>query len=113
VDNRYDLHGTIRHVHPDVTLAKLKKKLSQFGITRVADVTGLDHVKIPVMVAIRPNAKHLATSQGKGLTRDLASISAIMESIELFHAELTLPSYIRGSYNELKSKNYNVLNPSK
>jgi len=61
--------------------------LSAMGITRVSDVTGLDDIGIPVFQAVRPNSRTLSVSQGKGLTRQLALISAVMESIEHWHAE--------------------------
>lgn len=61
--------------------------LSSFGITRVADVTGLDHLGIPVWASYRPAARTLSTSQGKGLRSDLARLGAIMEAAELWHAE--------------------------
>jgi len=60
------------------------------GITRVADITLLDTIGIPTFQAIRPASKTLAVSQGKGLTYELAKLSAIMESIELWHAEQPL-----------------------
>ena len=42
-------------------------------------------------MVVRPLARSLTVSQGKGLTDDLAKISGLMESIEIFHAEhLTL-----------------------
>ncbi|HKW84248.1 MAG TPA: YcaO-like family protein, partial [Burkholderiaceae bacterium] len=41
----------------------------------------------PVWSACRPNARSLAVSQGKGLDDIAAQVSAIMESIEGFHAE--------------------------
>lgn len=69
------------------TLARLRPLLPRFGITRVADVTGLDRIGIPVWCAIRPNSWSLAVSQGKGLTPEQAQISAIMEAVELWHAE--------------------------
>jgi len=84
--------GTDRQVGPTETLARVRPLMPAMGITRVAMVTGLDCVGIPVAVAIRPNARSLATSQGKGLTADLARASALMEAAELFHAEhATLP----------------------
>ena len=62
------------------------------GITRIADVTGLDRVGIPVALATRPNARSISVSQGKGLTLTAAKVSAAMESIETWHAEnITLP----------------------
>jgi len=68
-------------------------RAAEFGITRLANVTGLDHVGIPVWSAIRPNARTLALSQGKGITDAAAQASAIMEAIEVATAErLDLPS---------------------
>lgn len=58
-----------------------------FGITRVADITGLDDLGLPTCVAIRPASRALSVSQGKGLTAVQARISAVMESIETWHAE--------------------------
>ena len=57
------------------------------GITRVADITWLDEIGIPVYQAIRPNAHTLSVSQGKGATPMLARVSAAMEAVELWHAE--------------------------
>lgn len=71
------------------------------GITRVADVTGLDHIGIPVVMVCRPNARSLAVSQGKGLDLDAAKASGLMESIELWHAERILHPLKLGSQREL------------
>ncbi|RKT54190.1 YcaO-like family protein [Saccharothrix australiensis] len=78
---------------PAGTLARLDPVLGRCGITRVADVTGLDRIGIPVWCAIRPNSWSLAVSQGKGATPEQARISAIMEAVELWHAErVALPT---------------------
>jgi ribosomal protein S12 methylthiotransferase accessory factor len=45
---------------------------------------------VPVYQAIRPNSRNISVSQGKGLTRSLAKVSALMESLESFHAEAIL-----------------------
>jgi ribosomal protein S12 methylthiotransferase accessory factor len=63
-------------------------------MTRLANITGLDRIGIPVYVAIRPNSRSLATSQGKGLDHDAAKASALMEGIETWHAE-TLVNPVR------------------
>lgn len=98
----YDLGGTIRACTPEQTLNKLRPMLQDvFGITRVADVTGLDFVGIPVSVCIRPNSRILSASQGKGITTELAQISAIMESIEAWHAERITGELVYSSYHEL------------
>ena len=81
------LVGTHRAIAPAKTVAHLEPHLSRFGITRVANVTGLDRIGVPVVMVCRPNARSLAVSQGKGLTLDAAKASGIMEAIELAHAE--------------------------
>ncbi len=72
------------------------------GITRIANVTGLDCIGIPVVMVCRPNSRSLAVSQGKGLTLALAKASGLMESVETYHAEhITLPLKL-ASYEELR-----------
>ena len=79
--------GTHRACTPAETLARFRPLAPRIGLTRLANVTGLDVIGLPVWVAIRPNARGLSTSQGKGLTHDAAKASALMESIETWHAE--------------------------
>ncbi|GAB1823850.1 YcaO-like family protein [Herbidospora sp. RD11066] len=81
------LPGTDRAVGPAKTLEMAGQAAPLVGITRVADITRLDHIGIPTFQAIRPASRTLAVSQGKGVTPDLAKLSAMMESIELWHAE--------------------------
>lgn len=93
--------GTHRAISPTETLARVQSFMSEIGITRVADVTGLDRIGLPVVMVCRPNARSLAVSQGKGLTLHAAKASGVMEAIEAFHAEyLTLPLKF-GSMNDL------------
>ena len=106
----FDLGGTVRSQTAEQTLIWLKPFLKELGITRVANVTGLDCLGIPVAISIRPNSKHLTTSQGKGITWELAAASAIMESIEGYHVENPPPPVLQGSYNELHSA-YPLINP--
>lgn len=79
--------------------------LNQFkklvGITRLADLTHLDYTGLPVYTAIRPRAKSLTTSQGKGLTISAAKCSALMESIEVYFAEELVPEVINKSEVDL------------
>ncbi len=53
-------------------------------------------------MACRPNARSLAVSQGKGLDRDAARASALMEAIELYHAERIASPLKLSSWNELR-----------
>nr|WP_285691742.1 YcaO-like family protein [Actinoplanes sp. NBRC 103695] len=79
--------GTHRTRAPEETWEWIQPVVPMVGITRVADVTWLDTIGISVYQAIRPNSWSLSVSQGKGLTPLLARISAVMESIETWHAE--------------------------
>jgi ribosomal protein S12 methylthiotransferase accessory factor len=87
LDAAVDLGGTIRARSAEETLERLRPRIPEFGITRVASVTGLDVLGVPVWMAVRPLALSLSVSQGKGVTNALAYISAVMESIEMYHAE--------------------------
>jgi YcaO-like protein with predicted kinase domain len=84
--------GTHRIMPPEDTLERVRWLLPMMGITRIANVTGLDRIGIPVVVVCRPNSRSLAVSQGKGTTLAAARASGVMESIEAYHAErITLP----------------------
>jgi ribosomal protein S12 methylthiotransferase accessory factor len=80
-------HGTHRVCSPEETLARLQPLLPQMGVTRVANVTGLDRTGVPVVMVVRPNARSVAVSQGKGVTLAAAKASGVMEAAELWHAE--------------------------
>ncbi|MEW9532567.1 YcaO-like family protein [Microbispora sp. NPDC049125] len=81
------LPGTDRAHDPAATLEMAGRAARKVGITRVADITRLDTIGIPTFQAIRPTSRTLAVSQGKGITSELAKLSATMESVELWHAE--------------------------
>ncbi|MFK7881768.1 YcaO-like family protein [Roseobacter sp.] len=81
------LNGSHRVSTIDATLKRILPLKHSFGITRIANVTGLDRVSVPVAIAVRPNARSIAISQGKGATYDHAKASALMEAIEIWHAE--------------------------
>lgn len=79
--------GTHRVRTPDETLETVFPLARELGVTRLANITGLDIIGIPVAAAIRPGSRSLAVSQGKGITLAAAKVSALMESLELLHAE--------------------------
>jgi YcaO-like protein with predicted kinase domain len=77
----------------DVTVNRLRPHFSRLGIVRMAEVTGLDRIGIPVWMAVRPNSRTLAVSQGKGVTASHARASAVMEAAEIAIAEnIALPA---------------------
>ncbi|MER8104565.1 YcaO-like family protein [Kitasatospora sp. NPDC094016] len=84
--------GTHRTRHPADTWQAIKPLLGDYGITRVADVTGLDTIGIPVTMAMRPLARTLSVAQGKGVTLDAARVSGAMEAIEAWHGEHAVPA---------------------
>ncbi len=78
------------------------------GITRVTDITGLDELGIPVLTAVRPNARSLSVSQGKGVTRPDAEASAVMEALETHAAETFRPSLLLGHPDELAAAGHRI-----
>lgn len=76
-----------RSASPEQTRERVRPVLARFGITRVADVTGLDEIGLPTCVAYRPCGRTLSVSLGTGLDPVQAWVSAAMESIETWHAE--------------------------
>ncbi len=101
-------NGTQRAVPPGVTVRTLMPLKKRFGITRVANVTGLDWLGLPVVMVCRPNSRSLSVSQGKGLTLDAAKASGLMESVELYHAEHISLSMKAGSFRGMSAR-YNVV----
>ena len=63
-----------KHTHPVIppeeTLKRVEKLLPDIGVTRVAEISGLDRIGIPVYSAIRPGSQQGAISvyAGKGAT---------------------------------------------
>lgn len=96
-------YGTHRARAPEETLAAIKPHFAALGITRIADVTGLDAIGLPVCMAVRPNSRSLAVAQGKGLTLPLARASAAMETIEHYHAEHDTLATIETTYRTLSA----------
>src|SRR4051812_8700232 len=81
------LAGCHRMVAPEQTLSRITPLAQSMGITRVATITGLDVIGIPVVAVTCPNSRSIAVAQGKGLSLAAAKVSGLMEAIENFHAE--------------------------
>ena len=81
--------GTHRCRDPQETIKKVEGKLKVAGVTRIAEITHLDRIGIPVYSAIRPGAAEGAVSiyAGKGATKPQAKASAMMEAFERYSAE--------------------------
>lgn len=95
------LEGTHRARSPLETIQLIEPYLPVAGVTRIADITGLDRVGLPTTLALRPNAPTMACSSGKGVTPEQAFVSGAMEAIELHAAESVSLSQLRGTYRDL------------
>ncbi len=99
-DKRF-VEGTRRAVSPDETWRRIAPLLPVFGISRVAGLTGLDRIGIPVFTAVRPNGRSLSVFQGKGMTAQAARVSAVMEAFETWCAEAIVKPLHFASLDEM------------
>ena len=75
--------GTSRIQPVEVTLEKVRPFINEIGITRIADITDMDRLKIPNYSAVLPGSRRLYLGiRRKGPSKNHAKASAIMESIE-------------------------------
>ena len=108
-----DLGGTWRSCPADATLDRITSPevLDAIGVTRIADVDGLDRLALPTVVAHRPLGRSLSSHQGKGIDRGLATISAVMEAAECDRAERFELVDVFDSARELAAKGHAHLVP--
>lgn len=106
-------NGTHRLIPPQETLKRIQPHLQACGITRLAEITGLDvNMGVPTYSAVRPTGLVLQTANGKGLTHANAKVSALMEAIEFYHAEQPQTAVLRqASHQELQAEGLAVIHP--
>lgn len=92
-----------RLLPPGETWARIEPHLFSHGITRMARLTGLDRIGLPVWSAAIPNARSLSVAQGKGLTDEEAKVSAAMEALERVVAGSPFPGPLLASARELRA----------
>ena len=108
---KWNTMGTSRIQPVELTLEKVNSLIHEIGITRIADITNMDRLKIPNFSAVLPGTEdYIWVYSGKGPTKNHARASVIMESIERFSS---LPAnydgkILRGTFKEL-SQSYTVL----
>lgn len=95
------LFGTHRMVDPEKTFQEIAPRMREMQITRIANITGLDVIGIPVVAVMRPNSRSVAVAQGKGTTLAAAKVSGLMEAIENFHAERIRSHLVLASWEEI------------
>jgi ribosomal protein S12 methylthiotransferase accessory factor len=76
-----------RALAPEAFLRIAQVAARQCGVTRLADITGLDRVGLPVWQAVRPEGRALSVHQGKGASPLTAKMGALCEAIESHRAE--------------------------
>ena len=110
---KWTVNGTSRIKPAQETLIEVTALAKKIGVTRLADITDMDILRIPNYSAILPGTEdYIWVYSGKGPTKTHAKVSALMESIERYSS---LPSgaprnFIQGSYDQLSSTS-RVLHP--
>lgn len=82
---------------------QLRPHLRDYGITRVAHLTGFDFVGLPVYMAVKPQGLSLSSGSGKGSAPDSAWVSAVMECCEQAIWETVQHEGVLASENALSS----------
>jgi ribosomal protein S12 methylthiotransferase accessory factor YcaO len=112
---KWTVNGTSRIKPAHETLKNVMPISKKIGVTRLADITDMDVLRIPNYSAVVPGTEdYIWVYSGKGPTKRHAMASALMESIERYSS---LPSgwsgkFVRSSYSEL-SKTHKVLHPDR
>ncbi len=85
------------------TFERAKPIAQALGVTRLADITGLDRVGIPTYCAIVPRSDDaISVYTGKGLRPIDAKVGALMEAIERQVVLRTRLPFVEGSYCQLR-----------
>jgi ribosomal protein S12 methylthiotransferase accessory factor len=95
------LEGAQRACSPRETIDRMRPHFYSAGITRIADITGLDWIGIPVAQCVRPDAVMLSVDSGKGVTPEAARCSAMMEGFERHVGETAAVSSIVATAKEV------------
>ena len=81
--------GTHRQCSPEATFERISPYFIKMGITRIANITGLDHIGIPVVTVCRPNSYAISVAQGKGLDLISAKVSELLSNVLVIVFDLT------------------------
>ncbi|CAG7602215.1 YcaO-like family protein [Actinacidiphila bryophytorum] len=104
--------GVHREYTSAQTYERVRPHLRRMGVTRVAEITWLDRIGIPVYNAIAPRSNDIiSVYNGKGLSQSDARTSAVMEAVERFSAGLPIRPSVIASYAELVKAGRTVLDP--
>ena len=105
------IDGIERTVPAAETIRRVAKTAESLGVTRLADITGLDRIGIPVYSSVVPKSRDsLSVYNGKGARPVDAQAGALMEAIERQTALNVRPPHLEASFSELR-KRANALDP--
>ncbi len=97
------VNGLDRVVSTADTLSRLASVASSLGVTRLADITGLDRIGIPVYSSVVPDSPDmLSVYSGKGARPIDAKVGAMMEAIERQTAIRTRLHFVEASFTRLR-----------
>lgn len=103
--------GLDRIIPASETFLNVAGVAESLGVTRLANITGLDRVGIPVYAAVVPKSDDiLSVYNGKGRRLIDAKVGALMEAIERQTALKTRLPMIQGSFAQLRH-DCDVLDP--
>ncbi|WP_129790767.1 YcaO-like family protein [Sphingosinicella sp. CPCC 101087] len=81
-----------RQAGAETVLDRARRAAEACGVTRLADLTRLDRIGLPVWQAVRPMGRALSVHQGKGATPSDAKVGALLEAVESHRAESVVPT---------------------
>ncbi len=91
-----------RVVPIEETERRVSAVIGRIPVTRVADLTPMDYLRLPVYSVVTPLARDLTTHLGKGHDDISARVSALMEAVERVSGEACSPATtVRDSYEAL------------
>jgi ribosomal protein S12 methylthiotransferase accessory factor YcaO len=104
--------GSERTVPAEETLARASRAAGDMGVTRLADITGLDRLGIPVYSSVVPKSDDtISVYNGKGIRPVDAKAGALMEAIERQTAlRASLPT-VESSFRALRRARIAVADP--
>lgn len=77
----------LRSAAAEHLLPSARAAAAEAGVTRLAELTRLDRLGLPVWQAVRPMSRALSVHQGKGVADADAQLGALLEAVESHHAE--------------------------
>ena len=108
---RQSPHYSIPPSFHEITSLTVSWLADFIGVSRIANITRLDRINIPVCCAIRPAALANPIAAGKGLDISQSIVSAVMEATEFFLLEQNILGHAYGTAIELGDKDSEILTP--